>query len=94
MSVEVRIPSVLQKSFGGLKTVDGQGETVGQIIDHLDAHYPGFKERLTAEDGQIHRFINIFLNDEDIRFLNQLDTRVGDGDIISILPALAGGCCS
>ena len=66
------------------------GGTVGELLTDLDARYPGFKQQI-MQDGSLHRFVNIYLNDEDIRYLNQLDTRVKDGDSISILPALAGG---
>lgn len=91
MAVEVKVPSLLQKLVGDSKVVKGEGETVGQLINNLDARYPGFKSRLIAEDGKVHRFVNIYLNDEDIRFLSELETRVKDGDAISILPAVAGG---
>lgn len=91
MSVEVRVTAVLQQVVGGAKTVQGQGKTVGELLDYLDEHYPGFKTQVMAEDGQLHRFVNIYKNDEDIRYLGQLNTAIGQGDVISILPALAGG---
>lgn len=89
MAVEVKVTSVLQKVTGA-KVVQGDGGTVGEIISDLDGKYPGFRKQI-MQDGSLHRFVNIYLNDEDIRYLNQLDTAVKDGDSVSILPALAGG---
>jgi molybdopterin synthase sulfur carrier subunit len=89
MVVEVKVTSVLQKVTGA-KVVHGEGSTVGELLRDLDAKYPGFEQQI-MQDGRLHRFVNIYLNDEDIRYLDQLDTRVKDGDSISILPALAGG---
>ncbi|MHB8513210.1 MAG: MoaD/ThiS family protein [Actinomycetota bacterium] len=91
MSVEVRVPTVLRKHTGGEKAVDGSGSTVGAVVDSIDASHPGLKEAIVTPDGTIHRFINIYLNDEDIRFIGALETPVSDGDVISILPAVAGG---
>jgi MoaD family protein len=90
MAVEVRVTSTLQNLVGG-KSVQGQGGTVGALLDDLDGRYPGFRKQISGEDGQLHRFVNIYLNDEDIRYLQALETPVADGDVISILPALAGG---
>ncbi len=89
MTVEVKVTSVLQKVTGA-KVVHGEGGTVGELLRDLDAKYPGFEQQI-MQDGHLHRFVNIYLNDEDIRYLDQLDTRVKEGDSISILPALAGG---
>jgi MoaD family protein len=89
MAVEVKVTSVLQKVTGA-KVVEGNGGTVGELLTNLDGKYPGFKQQI-MQDGSLHRFVNIYLNDEDIRYLDQLDTRVKDGDSVSILPALAGG---
>ena len=91
MAVQVRVTAVLQRLVGGEKAVAGEGETVGQLIEDLNKRYPGFKEQVLTERGDQQRFVNIYLNDEDIRFLNQLDTPVRSGDVVSILPALAGG---
>jgi MoaD family protein len=91
MAVEVRVTAVLQKLVGGAKIVPGEGETVGQVLDHIDDQHPGFLSQVTQGDGQLHRFVNIYLNDEDIRYLKQLETPVKEGDVLSILPALAGG---
>lgn len=89
MAVKVKVTSVLQKVTGA-KVVEGEGGTVGELLTNLDSAYPGFKRQI-MQDDRLHRFVNIYLNDEDIRYLDQLDTRVKDGDTISILPALAGG---
>ena len=90
MSIEVKVTSVLQRVIGA-KTVQSEGRTVSELLDDMNARYPGFKEQITMEDGSLHRFVNIYINDEDIRFLQSLDTPVKEGDILSILPALAGG---
>ncbi len=89
MAVEVKVTSVLQKVTGA-KVVQGDGGTVGEIISDLDGKYPGFRNQI-MQNGSLHRFVNIYLNDEDIRYLDQLNTAVKDGDSVSILPALAGG---
>jgi len=75
---------------GGQRVVEGEGATVGEVIDDLDRKHPGIKDMVMV-DGQIHRFVNIYLNDEDVRFLSQLETPLKAGDVLSILPALAGG---
>lgn len=90
MAIEVRLAANLQKLVGGQKAVEAQGSTVGEILDDLESRHPGLKDTVMA-DGEIHRFVNIYLNDEDIRFLQKLDTQLSDGDVISVLPALAGG---
>lgn len=91
MAVEVRVASVLQRAVGGAKSVTGDGSTVGELLDNLDARYPGFRRQLMGDDGRLHRFVNIYLNDEDIRYLGRLETPLREGDTLSILPALAGG---
>ena len=90
MAVEVRVTSMLQRLVGG-KSVVGEGATVGELLANLEAAHPGFRDQITGEDGELHRFVNIYLNDEDIRYLDALNTRLRDGDVLSILPALAGG---
>ena len=90
MAVEVRVTANLQNLVDGQRSVQGEGSTVRELLDDLDSHYPGFKDLLVT-DGQLHRFVNIYLNDEDIRFLDKLDTLVKEGDTLAILPALAGG---
>jgi sulfur-carrier protein len=91
MPVEVRVTAVLQKLVGGAKIVPGEGSTVAEVLDGINSEHPGFLNQVTQENGQLHRFVNIYLNDEDIRYLNQLETPVKEGDVLSILPALAGG---
>lgn len=91
MAVEVRVPAILQSAVGGQKVVKVEGQTLGEILDRLDQQFPGVKKLLLDENGEIRRHINIYLNDEDVRFLQRLDTPIRDGDVLSILPALAGG---
>lgn len=91
MEVEVRIPAMLRRLTGEAGVVKVDGGTVGEVINNLETHYAGIRNELLAGDGSIHRFVNIYLNDEDIRFLSGLDTPIGDGDTVSILPAVAGG---
>lgn len=91
-TVQVRVTAVLQKLTGGKKTVDAEGATVGAILADIESHYPGFREQLYGDDGKIHRFVNIYLNDEDIRYMGGPEAAVKDGDVLDILPALAGGC--
>jgi sulfur-carrier protein len=90
MAVEVRIPTILRSYTGGAKLVLSQGETLQSVIDALDAAHPGLAERITDESG-LRRFMNVYLNDEDVRFIDGLQTAVTDGDSITILPAVAGG---
>jgi len=90
VTVEVRVTSVLQRVVGG-KSVQAEGATIGEVIEKINARYPGFKDQITMEDGSLHRFVNIYVNDEDIRFMQSLETPVKAGDVVSILPALAGG---
>jgi molybdopterin synthase sulfur carrier subunit len=90
MSVEVRVTSVLQQLVGA-KSLTGEGSTVGELLGNLEARHPGFMGQITGDDGELHRFVNIYLNDEDIRYLGALGTPLEDGDVLSILPALAGG---
>ncbi len=87
----VRIPTPLRKLTNGQEEVTAQGKTVGELLADLEKNFPGIKERLCDESGQVRRFVNIFQNDEDIRFLQNLDTPVKDSDEISIVPAIAGG---
>ena len=90
MSVEVRIPTILRPYTGGEKSVDGSGTTLDELFVDLDSRHPGLRERL-VEDGQLRRFVNVYLNDEDVRFLGGLETPVKDGDTVTVLPAVAGG---
>ncbi len=91
MSVTVRIPTPLRTFTNGVEEVKVEGKNIGEIISNLEANYKGIKQRICDDSGQIRRFINFYLNDEDIRFLNNLETPVKDGDYISVVPAIAGG---
>ncbi len=91
MSVKVRIPTPLRSLTNGSEEVIVEGNSIKEVIDNLETNYEGFKARLCDENGQIRRFINFYLNDEDIRFKDNQDTQVSDGDQISIVPAIAGG---
>ena len=91
MPIEVRVPTILRKHTGGEKKVDGHGDTLRELIDDLDRANPGLRGALIGEDGQLHRFINVYVNDEDVRFLGGVETPLEDGDSVSILPAVAGG---
>jgi sulfur-carrier protein len=81
---------VLQKVTGS-KSIQADGATIAEVLQGVNERFPGFREQITTEDGSLHRFVNIYINDEDIRFMKQLDTPVESGDVVSILPALAGG---
>ena len=87
----VRIPTPLRKLTGGAEEVQAPGKSVGELIGELEKKYPGIKERICDETGSVRRFVNIFVKDEDIRFLQNLDTPVKDADEVSIVPAIAGG---
>jgi sulfur-carrier protein len=91
VSVTVRIPTPLRTVTGGNATVDADGSTVGEVLKSLDAAYPGIGERVLDGAGKVRRFVNIFLDDQDIRFAQGLDTPVREGTTISIIPAVAGG---
>jgi len=90
MAIEVKVTANLQKLVGGQRTVMIEGSTVREALEDLEKKHPGFTDAVLV-DGEIHRFVNIYLNDEDVRFLGKLDTPVKQGDVLSILPALAGG---
>ena len=89
--INVRIPAPLQKLARGEEQISASGEKVRDVLENMEANYPGIKSKLVADDGSMRRFVNIYLNEEDIRFLEKLDTRVKEGDTISIIPAIAGG---
>ena len=91
MAIEVRIPTILRPYTGGERAVEGSGSTVTTVIDDLETRFAGIKERLLDETGDVRRFVNIYVNDEDIRFTGGLDTAVSDGSTVGILPAVAGG---
>jgi molybdopterin converting factor small subunit len=91
MPVTVRIPTTLRPLAGGRSTVEVEGSTVGEVLKSLDAAHEGFADRLLDEQGNLRRFVNVFVADDDIRYLQGLDTPVPDGETVAILPAVAGG---
>ena len=91
MSVKVRIPTQLRGLAGGAGEVEVEGATVGEALKALDAVHPGFAERIFDESGNLRRFVNVFMGEEDIRFLEGLDTPVASGAVVSVVPAVAGG---
>ena len=90
-TVQVRLPTVLRPAAAGQSQVSVDGEVIGHVVDKLISDYPALGGNLVDEDGQVRKFVNIYLNDEDIRFLERLETPVADGDEVAILPAVAGG---
>jgi sulfur-carrier protein len=91
LPVAVRLPTVLRPAAGGNSTVNANGSTIGEVLADLVATYPAMAGQVLTDDGSLHRFVNVYVNDDDVRYLEQLDTKVTDGDEISILPAVAGG---
>ena len=90
MAIEVRIPTILRSYTGGAKAVEGSGATLDELLNNLEAAHGGLRDRLV--DGEkLRRFVNVYLNDEDVRFLGGLETPVKDGDTVTVLPAVAGG---
>jgi sulfur-carrier protein len=90
MAIEVRIPTILRNYTGGAKSVEGSGGTLADLIADVDSRHSGLAERL-VDEGTLRRFVNVYLNDEDVRFLGGLDAPVKDGDTVTVLPAVAGG---
>jgi molybdopterin synthase sulfur carrier subunit len=90
MAIEVRIPTILRSYTDGQKAVQGQADTLGALLSDVDGRHAGLRDRL-VEAGELRRFVNIYLNDEDVRFLGGLGAPVADGDTVTILPAVAGG---
>lgn len=91
MSV-VRVPAVLRAATGGEATVKVSGGTIGEVFQDLVEQYPGLRSQVLSDDGSPHRHLNVFLNDDDIRYLGRLDAKVGEDDTITLMPAVAGGC--
>ncbi len=91
MAVQVRIPTPLRKFTGGQESVEVEGASVGAVLEDLERRHPGIRERICENNGAVRRFVNVYLNGDDIRFLDNLDSPVKDGDEISIVPAIAGG---
>ncbi|PWV52664.1 MoaD family protein [Nocardiopsis sp. L17-MgMaSL7] len=90
MAIEVRIPTILRNLTNDAKVVQGSGDTLSELVSDLDQQYPGIAERL-VEGGKLRRFINVYLNDEDVRFVGGLEAKLSDGDNVTVLPAVAGG---
>jgi molybdopterin synthase sulfur carrier subunit len=91
MPISVRIPTPLRKFTGGAESVTASGTTVAAVVQDIEGRHPGLKERICDDGGKVRRFVNLYVNGEDIRFLSSLDTPVKEGDEISIVPAIAGG---
>ena len=90
MAIEVRIPTILRTYTGGEKAVSGEGANLSALIEDLEAHHSGIKDRL-VENGELRRFVNVYINDEDVRFMGGLEAPLSDGDQVVVLPAVAGG---
>jgi sulfur-carrier protein len=91
VAIQVKVPTILRAHTEGEPVVTGEGGTVREVLTDLERRFPGLLARVAAEDGAIHRFVNVYVNDEDVRYLGALETEVRNGDIVSILPAVAGG---
>ena len=90
MGIEVRIPTILRTYTDGAKTVEGSGGTLRSLLVDLESRHPGIADRV-VDDAGLRRFVNVYLNDEDVRFLDGIDTALSDGDVVTVLPAVAGG---
>ena len=91
MPYDVRLPAVLRPHAGGQATVQANGDTLGEAVEDLVRQFPGLAGQVVTEEGTLHRFVNAYVNDDDARYLDKLDTKLKHGDVISILPAVAGG---
>jgi len=89
--VDVRLPTLLRPAAGGASSALLDGATVGDVLRNLEATYPSLSGQVLTGEGELHKFVNVYLNDDDVRYLDRLDTKVDDGDVLSILPAVAGG---
>ena len=94
MPVEVQIPQMFRRHTNGSRTVPAAGRTLREVLAALDRDYPGLRGQLLTPEGNLHRFINVYVNQEDIRFLQEMETPVADGDLVTILPAVAGGAAA
>ena len=92
MSVSVRIPTILRTYTGGESEVSAEGGTLAEVLDSLDGSYPGIKARILDDQGAIRRFVNVYVGNDDVRFLQALETSTPEGTQISVIPAVAGGC--
>jgi sulfur-carrier protein len=89
--IRVKLPTILRKHVGGVPLVDAEGSTVRELLSDLELRYPGITKNVVTPEGGLHRFVNVYVNDEDVRYLGSLETNVQNGDTVSILPAVAGG---
>jgi sulfur-carrier protein len=89
--VQVKLPTILRQHAGGRPVIDGEGATVREVLMDLEARFPGLARSVITDDGGLHRFVNVYVNNEDVRYLGALETGVSEGDVVSILPAVAGG---
>jgi molybdopterin converting factor small subunit len=92
MTASVRVPTILRNYTGGEKEVSAQGETLAELIEDLEANHPGIKSRVLDDTGALRRFVNVYVGDDDVRFIGGLDAKIADGAQVSIIPAVAGGC--
>ncbi|MDP8993102.1 MAG: MoaD/ThiS family protein [Actinomycetota bacterium] len=91
MPVDVRLPTVLRQHAGGQASVKANGDTLGEAVEDLVRQFPGLAGQVVTPEGTLHRFVNVYVNDDDVRYLDHLGTKLDDGDVITILPAVAGG---
>ena len=91
MSVEVRLPTLLRAAAGGKRQVTAEGSTIGEVLVNLQSEYPAMAGQVLTDGGELHRFVNVYLNDDDVRYIGALATEVHDADVVSIIPAVAGG---
>ena len=91
MAIDLRVPTVLRKHTDGQKVVEGKGSTLGELIDDIGARHGDLRSAIVTDDGSLHRYVNVYVNDEDVRYLGGVSTPLEDGDTVSILPAVAGG---
>jgi len=91
MPVDVRLPTVLRQHAGGMAAVKANGATLGEVFDDLVRQFPGLGGQVVTDEGALHKFVNVYVNDDDVRYLDKLETKVNDDDVVSILPAVAGG---
>jgi MoaD family protein len=91
VAVEVRIPTIFRRFTQGRSAVEVQPGTIADLIEQLEAVYPGLRDQVLTDQGHLHRFVNVYVNDEDVRYLDKLETKANDGDTVSLLPSVAGG---
>ena len=91
MSVAIRLPTMLRPAVSGQSVVNVDGETIGEVLETLQQTYPAIAGQVLTQEGSLHRFVNVYVNDDDVRYLDKLDTKVAPDDVVSILPAVAGG---